>query len=470
MRTRLALPCGGVKRYHLTTFGCQMNAHDSERIKGMLEELGLGEAPSQADADVIIFNTCTIREKPDQKFAAHLAQAAALKARDPRKVIAVGGCYAEAQKERLFDLYPSVDVAFGPGSIPHLGEWVGAGGHAARGRFGEWASFAGELPVHRERSFQAWVQVSMGCNSTCSYCIVPAVRGREQSRRPGDIAAEVTGLAADGVREITLLGQNVNSYGRDLLPGIHTEFGELLRACDAIDGIDRIRFTSPHPKDFRRPVIEAMAECAAVCEHAHLPLQSGSSRILKLMRRTYTRERYLALAAELRETIPDLALGTDIIVGFPGETEDDFRMTLETVEEVRFDTAFTFVYSPRQGTDAAELDGQVPEQVKRERIERLIEVVQRIAHERNEERIGRVEQVLVEGPSRTDEHVLRGRTRRSTAVNFTGSAAPGALVDVRIDAASSTTLRGVQVGADTVPGRDTPAGGAARAGAGAAVA
>jgi tRNA-2-methylthio-N6-dimethylallyladenosine synthase len=442
-----------MKRYHLTTFGCQMNAHDSERIKGMLEELGLGEALTQDDADVLVFNTCTIREKPDQKFAAHLAQAAALKKHDSDKVIAVGGCYAEAQKERLFELYPYVDVAFGPGSIPHLGDWVGAGGHAPRGRFGEWESFAGDLPAHRERGFQAWVQVSMGCNSTCSYCIVPAVRGREQSRRPGDIVAEAATLARDGVREITLLGQNVNSYGRDLLPGIRTEFGELLRACDAIDGIDRIRFTSPHPKDFRSPVIEAMAECATVCEHAHLPLQSGSSRLLKLMRRTYTRERYLALVAELRAAIPDLALGTDIIVGFPGETDQDFRETLEVIEEVRFDSAFTFVYSPRQGTDAAEMAGQVPDTVKSERIERVIEVVQRIARERNEERIGRVEEVLVEGPSRTDESVSRGRTRRNTTVNFTGPAVPGALVDVRIEGASSTTLRGVQIGPDERSGR-----------------
>ena len=448
-----------MKRYHLTTFGCQMNAHDSERIKGMLEELGLGEAPTQDAADVLVFNTCTIREKPDQKFAAHLAQAAALKKRDPGKVIAVGGCYAEAQKERLFELYPYVDVAFGPGSIPHLAEWIGAGGHAPRGRFGEWESFAGDLPVHRERGFQAWVQVSMGCNSTCSYCIVPAVRGREQSRRPGDIVAEVATLARDGVREVTLLGQNVNSYGRDLLPGLRTEFGELLRACDAVDGIDRIRFTSPHPKDFRSPVIEAMAECAAVCEHAHLPLQSGSSRLLKLMRRTYTRERYLALVAELRAAIPDLALGTDIIVGFPGETEDDFRQTLDVVEEVRFESAFTFVYSPRQGTDAAKMADQVPETVKSERIARVIEVVQRIAKERNEERIGRVEEVLVEGPSRTDESVLRGRTRRNTTVNFTGAAVAGSLVDVRIEAASSTTLRGVQAG----PGAG--AGSVARSGA-----
>ena len=433
-----------MKRYHVTTFGCQMNAHDSERIKGMLESLGIGEAVSQDDADVLVFNTCTIREKPDQKFAAHLAQAAARKRERPGTVIAVGGCYAEAQRERLFELYPDVDVAFGPGSIPHLADWIGAGGAAPRGRFGSHDHFAGDLPMHRERSFSAWLQVSMGCNSNCSYCIVPAVRGREQSRGPGEIVAEATLLAADGVRELTLLGQNVNSWGRDLLPDIRTDFGELLRAVDAVDGIERIRFTSPHPKDFREPVIAAMTECTAVCEQIHLPLQSGSNRILKAMRRTYDRDRYLALVDKLRAAVPDLALGTDIIVGFPGETEDDFRETLAVVDEVRYDSAFTFVYSPRRGTVAAELPDQVPEDVKRNRIERLVEVVQRIAAERNTERVGRIEQVLVEGPSRTDAAVLRGRTRRNTTVNFVGTAAPGDLVEVLIEGATSTTLRGVE--------------------------
>jgi tRNA-2-methylthio-N6-dimethylallyladenosine synthase len=271
------------------------------------------------------------------------------------------------------------------------------------------------------------------------------VRGREVSRRPGEVLAEVTRLAQEGVREITLLGQNVNSWGRDLLPGIKTEFGELLRACDAVEGIERIRFTSPHPKDFRAPVIEAMAECAAVCEYAHLPLQSGSTRILKAMRRTYSRERYLKLVGEMRAAIPDLALSTDIIVGFPGETEDDFRETMEVVEEVGFDSAFTFVYSPRAGTDAAVMTDQIHDDVKRDRIERLVDLVQRIATERNESRIGRVEEVLVEGPSRTDPRFLRGRTRRNTTVNFVGVAQPGDLVDVVIERATSTTLGGSQV-------------------------
>jgi len=435
-----------MRSYHVTTFGCQMNAHDSERIKGMLEELGLGEAREQGEADVLVFNTCTIREKPDQRFAAHLAQARALKERDPEKVIAVGGCYAEAQRERLFSLYPYVDVAFGPGSIPHLGAWLGAGGEGvARGSFGiaDERAFAGRLPLHRERRFQAWVQISMGCNSVCSYCIVPSVRGKEVSRRPGEILAEVEGLARAGVKELTLLGQNVNSYGRD----VDSSFEELLRACDAVEGIERIRFTSPHPKDFRAPVIAAMAECNSVCEHAHLPLQSGSTRVLKAMRRTYSRERYLRLADELRAAIPDLALTTDLIVGFPGETAAEFEETITAVEQVGYDGAFTFVYSPRQGTEAASMDEQVPEDVKRERIERLVEVVQRVAETRNRERVGRVEQVLVEGPSRTDPTVLRGRTRRNTTVNFAGSGEPGELVPVTIEAATSTTLKGTQLAA-----------------------
>jgi tRNA-2-methylthio-N6-dimethylallyladenosine synthase len=435
-----------MRLYHVTTFGCQMNAHDSERIKGMLEELGLGEAVDQAEADVLVFNTCTIREKPDQRFAAHLAQARALKDRDPEKVIAVGGCYAEAQRERLFSLYPYVDVAFGPGSIPHLGEWLGAGGVGVeRGAFGIAGdrSFAGRLPLHRERRFQAWVQISMGCNSVCAYCIVPSVRGKEVSRRPGEILAEVEGLAREGVRELTLLGQNVNSYGRD----VGSDFAELLRACDAVEGIERIRFTSPHPKDFRAPVIAAIAECESVCEHAHLPLQSGSTRVLKSMRRTYSRERYLRLVDELRAAIPDLALTADLIVGFPGETGDEFEETVSAVEEIGYDGAFTFVYSPRQGTEAASMPGQVPEDVKRERIERLIEVVQRVAEARNRERIGRVEEVLVEGPSRTDASLLRGRTRRNTTVNFAGTAAAGELVPVTIEAATSTTLKGTQLAA-----------------------
>jgi tRNA-2-methylthio-N6-dimethylallyladenosine synthase len=432
-----------MRRYHVTTFGCQMNTHDSERIKGMLESLGLGEAASPNEADVVVFNTCTIREKPDTRLAAYLGNAGAMKRERPDVVVAVGGCYAEAQRERIFEQYPFVDVAFGPGSIPHLGTWIAAGGYAVpRGRFGTHEHFAADLPVHTERRFRAWVQVSMGCNSACAYCIVPSVRGREQSRGRAEILAEVERLAAAGVREITLLGQNVNSWGRDLAPDVRTEFGELLRACDGVAGIERIRFTSPHPKDFRDPVIAAMAECQSVCEHVHLPAQSGSSRVLKAMRRTYDRSRYLRLVERLRSEIPDLALGTDLIVGFPGETDAEFEETVSLVEEVAFDSAYTFIYSPRAGTEAAGLPDQVPDDVKHDRLERLVEVVQQGAAVRNALRVGLVEEVLVEGASRTDHALLRGRTRRNTTVNFSGSAQAGELVDVVIEGSTSTTLRG----------------------------
>ena len=432
-----------MRRYHVTTFGCQMNAHDWERIKGMLESLGLGEAAAPDDADVVVFNTCTVREKPDTRLAAYLGNAGAMKRERPDMVVAVGGCYAEAQRERIFELYPFVDVAFGPGSIPHLGDWISAGGHVvARGRFGTHEHFAADLPMHGERRYQAWVQVSMGCNSACAYCIVPAVRGREQSRRPGHIVAEVTRLAEVGVREVTLLGQNVNSWGRDLRPEIDTEFGELLRACDTVPGIERIRFTSPHPKDFRAPVVSAIAECASVCEQIHLPAQSGSSRILRSMRRTYDRDRYLRLVHTLRDAVPDLALGTDLIVGFPGETEHDFEETLSLVDDVRFDSAFTFIYSPRAGTEAASLPNQVPDDIKHTRLEVLVERVQRTAADQNAHRVGLIEEVLVEGASRTDPALMRGRTRRNTTVNFGGEAAAGELVDVLIEEATSTTLRG----------------------------
>ena len=362
-------------------------------------------------------------------------------------MIAVGGCYAEAQRERLFQLYPYVDVAFGPGSIPHLGEWLGAGGvGVGRGSFGiDERTFAGELPSHRERSFQAWVQISMGCNSKCAYCIVPAVRGREVSRRPGDVVAEVTRLAADGVREITLLGQNVNSWGRDLKPELDTEFGELLRACDAVDGIERIRFTSPHPKDFRRPVIEAMAECAAVCEHAHLPLQSGASRILKAMRRTYNRERYLRLVERAPCSDSGPRPQTDLIVGFPGETEDDFRETIAVGRggrlRQRVHLHLLAARGNRSGGDGRPDSGRGEARADRAARRRRAANRGRAEHRSASGAWKRCSSRARAAPIPT---LLRGRTRRNTTVNFSGTAAPGELVDVRIDEASSMTLRGAQ--------------------------
>jgi tRNA-2-methylthio-N6-dimethylallyladenosine synthase len=432
-----------VKRYHVTTFGCQMNEHDSERMKGMLESLGYAEAAERADADLILFNTCSIRESADNRFIAHLGEAKRLKSEDPERVVGVGGCWAQSVKDEVFERFPFVDVAFGPGQIGRLAEFLTSDSLSAQGYF-EFEDFAGHLPARREREFQAWLQISQGCNCVCSYCIVPSVRGREVSRDPDELALEVESLAADGVREVTLLGQNVNSYGRDLPKERRITFAELLARVDSVEGIDRIRYTSPHPKDIREDVIRAHAELAAVCEHIHLPLQSGSSRILKAMRRTYNRERYLDRVAQIREHVPDCALTTDIIVGFPGETDEDFERTLEVVDQVGYDGAFTFIFSPRRGTEAATLGDQVPHAAKRERMGRLVELVQRRARERAERFVGRTMEVLVEGPSRTDPTRLRGRTRHNKTVNFEGTAAPGHLVEVEIDGATSTTLSGTE--------------------------
>jgi tRNA-2-methylthio-N6-dimethylallyladenosine synthase len=430
-----------VKRYNVTTFGCQMNEHDSERMKGMLESLGYSEVADRDQADLILFNTCSIRESADNRLIGHLGEAKRLKSENPERVIGVGGCWAQSVKDEIFERFPFVDVAFGPGQVPKLAEFLTSDSLSAQGFF-EFEGFTGHLPMKRERDFQAWVQISVGCNCRCSYCIVPSTRGREVSRPAAELVTEVERLAADGVREVTLLGQNVNSYGRDLPKGAKATFAELLALVDAVDGIDRIRYTSPHPKDMKEDVVRAHAELPSLCEHIHLPLQAGSSRILKAMRRTYNKERYLDRAAMIREHVPDVSLTTDIIVGFPGETEAEFEETLEVVEQVRYDSAFTFIFSPRRGTDAAELDGQLPHSVKRERMERLVELVQRGAQERAQRFVGRTMDVLVEGPSRTDPAKLRGRTRHNKTVNFTGVAQPGELAQVEIHSATSTTLAG----------------------------
>ncbi len=434
-----------MKRYHVTTFGCQMNEHDSERMKGMLEGIGYAEAAEQGEADLILFNTCSIREKADSRFLAHLGHASAVKRRRPEVLIGVGGCWAQSVQDELFARFPFVDVAFGPGQVHRLAEFLTSDSLSAQGYFA-FEGFAGDLPAKRAREAQAWVQISVGCNLRCSYCIVPSTRGREVSRPFADLVAECERLAADGVREVTLLGQNVNAYGRDLRDGPGRRprrFSELLHAVDAIDGIDRIRYTSPHPKDMREDVIRAHAELPALCEQIHLPLQAGSSRVLKAMRRTYDRARYLDRVALIREHVPDCAITTDIIVGFPGESEADFLETIAVVEEVGFDGAFTFVFSPRRGTEAALItEGLVPHEVKVERMRRLVEVVQRRGHERAQRFVGRAVEVLVEGPSRTDPSRLRGRSRHGKAVNFTGLAAPGELVRVDVASASSQTLLG----------------------------
>jgi tRNA-2-methylthio-N6-dimethylallyladenosine synthase len=440
------------KRYHVTTFGCQMNVHDSERMRGMLETLGYEEAASRGEADLILFNTCSIRESADNRFIAHLGEAKRLKSEDPGRVVGVGGCWAQSVKDEVFDRFPFVDVAFGPGQIGRLAEFLTTDSLGAQGYF-EFEDFSGHLPAKREREFQAWLQISQGCNCACSYCIVPSTRGREKSRDPDELIAEVEALAADGVCELTLLGQNVNSYGRDLPPESRISFAGLLERVDAVEGVERIRYTSPHPKDIREDVIRAHAELEALCEHIHLPLQSGSSRILKAMRRTYGRERYLDRVGQIRERVPDCAITTDIIVGFPGETEEDFRETLEVVEEVGYDGAFTFVFSPRRGTEAATLGAQLSHPVKRERMERLVELVQRRARERSQRFVGRTVQVLVEGPSRTDPSRLRGRTRHNKTINFDGTAAPGEMVEVEVTGATSMTLTGFESLSASLAGR-----------------
>ena len=427
------------KRYHLTTFGCQMNEHDSERMRGMLESLGYVEASERSDADLILFNTCSIRESADNRFVAHLGEAKRLKGEDPERVVGVGGCWAQSVKEEVFARFPFVDVAFGPGQIHRLAEFLTSDSLTAQGYF-EFEDLSARLPTRRAREFQGWLQISQGCNCVCSYCIVPSTRGREVSRDASELVVEVERLAADGVREVTLLGQNVNSYGRDLDPRV--SFSELLARVDAVEGIDRVRYTSPHPKDMKEDVVRAHAELPTLCEHIHLPLQSGSSPVLKRMRRTYNRERYLDRVALIREHVPDCALTTDIIVGFPGESDEDFEATMSVVDEVGYDGAFTFLFSPRRGTEAAEMPDQVAHGVKRERMGRLVELVQRRARERGSRFVGRTMEVLVEGPSRNDPSRLRGRTRHNKTVNFDGTAAPGDLVEVEITGATSTTLSG----------------------------
>jgi tRNA-2-methylthio-N6-dimethylallyladenosine synthase len=412
-------------------------------MQGMLESLGYDQAPSREEADLILFNTCSIRESADNRFIAHLGEAKRLKSEDPERVVGVGGCWAQSVKDEVFRRFPFVDVAFGPGQIHKLAEFLNSDSLSAQGYF-EFEDFSGHLPTRRERRFQGWLQISQGCNCRCSYCIVPSTRGREVSRDPAELIVEAEALAADGVREVTLLGQNVNSYGRDLRPiQKRIGFSELLARVDAVSGLDRVRYTSPHPKDMKEDVIRAHAELPSLCEHIHLPLQSGSSAVLKRMRRTYDRGRYMDRVALIREHVPDCGITTDIIVGFPGETDADFEQTLEVVDEVGYDGAFTFVFSPRRETEAATLGDQVPHPVKVERMERLVELVQRRASERAQRFVGRELEVLVEGTSRTDETKLRGRSRHNKAVNFEGTADPGDLVNVEIGSATSQTLSGV---------------------------
>jgi len=438
-------------RFFVRTYGCQMNEHDSERIAGLLVEQGMEPTDDLDGADVVVLNTCCIRENADNKLYGQLGRLKQLKADRPGLQIAVGGCLAQKDRELVRERAPYVDVVFGTHNLAHapaLLERARTEGPLVE-ILEEHEAYPSALPARREVDHAAWVTIQIGCDNSCAFCIVPAVRGREVSRRMGDIVHEVEELARDGVVEVTLLGQNVNSYGRDLGAGRYRpQFADLLRAVDAVEGVERIRFMSPHPKDLRPDTIAAMAECASVCEHLHLPLQSGSDRTLARMHRGYTATRYLERLGAARDAIGDLAVTTDIIVGFPGETDSDFEATLAVVEEARYDAAYTFVFSPRPGTEAATMTDQfVPPDVTRERMDRLTSAVERSALAQHEARVGVTEEVLVEGPSKTDASVWSGRTRHNKLLHFRPIAdtAPGDLVSARVTSAAPHWLRGDMV-------------------------
>ena len=424
-----------------------MNEHDSERIAGVLAADGLVATDDLEAADVVVLNTCCIRENADNKLYGHLGRLKVLKDQRPDLQIAVGGCLAQKDREEIVARAGHVDVVFGTHNLAHapalLAEAARTGASVVE-ILEEHEAYPSALPAQREVDHHAWLTIQIGCDNSCAFCIVPSVRGAEVSRRMGDIVHEVTELARDGVSELTLLGQNVNSYGRDLGAGQWSpQFADLLRAVDAVDGIDRIRFTSPHPKDLRAETVAAMAECESVCEHLHLPVQSGSDRTLARMRRGYTADRYLEKLAMARAAIPDLAVTSDIIVGFPGETDEDFAATLELADTARYDAAYTFVFSPRPGTAAAEMvDEFVPESVVRVRMEQLNEVLERHSLVHHEARVGRVEVALVEGPSKKDPSVLSGRTRQNKLVHFEGDVPAGATVELTITKAAPHWLRG----------------------------
>ncbi|MHB8512948.1 MAG: tRNA (N6-isopentenyl adenosine(37)-C2)-methylthiotransferase MiaB [Actinomycetota bacterium] len=433
-------------RYFIRTLGCQMNEHDSERIAGMLEAEGYERADTPEGADLVVLNTCAIREKADQRLYGTLGNLYALKESNPNLRIAVGGCLVQKDRSVVLEKAPWVDVAFGTFAVAELPRLL-----AERDRSGipafefseQTEVFPSALPSRRESSFHAWVSVSVGCDNACTFCIVPLVRGPQVSRRLGDVLHEVRTLVDDGVVEITLLGQNVNTYGRDL--DGRSMFAELLESLDSIEGLRRVRFTSPHPHDFTPDVIDAMACSKVVCEHIHFPLQSGSDRILARMRRSYRAERYLQWLDRIRQAIPGIAVTTDVIVGFPGETDDDFDATLRVVEQARFDSAFTFQYSKRPGTAAQDFEGQVDPKIVAERYLELTALQDGISLELNEAEIGRTHEVLVEGPSRKDREVLKTRTRTNKILHARGFSEPGTIMHARVTSARTHYLTGVPV-------------------------
>ncbi|WP_026931104.1 tRNA (N6-isopentenyl adenosine(37)-C2)-methylthiotransferase MiaB [Glycomyces tenuis] len=419
----------GVKTYQVRTFGCQMNVHDSERIGGLLEEAGYVPVEGGADPDLVVFNTCAVRENADNKLYGNLGHLRPAKTANPDMQIAVGGCLAQKDRGEIVKRAPWVDAVFGThniGSLPTLLERARHNRAAEVEILESLEVFPSTLPTKRESTYSGWVSISVGCNNTCTFCIVPSLRGKEKDRRPGEILAEVRALAEEGVSEVTLLGQNVNTYGVEF--GDKYAFGKLLRACGEIDGLERVRFTSPHPRNFTDDVIAAMAETPNVCHSLHMPLQSGSDRVLKEMRRSYRSKKYLEILDKVREAMPDAAITTDIIVGFPGETEEDFQATLDVTEASRFSSAFTFQYSIRPGTPAAEMENQVPKAVVQERYERLVALQERVSWEENRKLEGAEVEVLVTvGDGRKDEATGRmtGRARDGRLVHFTADPEQG---------------------------------------------
>ncbi|UQX86741.1 tRNA (N6-isopentenyl adenosine(37)-C2)-methylthiotransferase MiaB [Jatrophihabitans telluris] len=414
------------RTYAIRTYGCQMNVHDSERLSGLLEAAGYVRAADQSgqDADLVVFNTCAVRENADNRLYGNLSHLVPVKNARPGMQIAVGGCLAQKDQQEVLRKAPNVDVVFGTHNLASLPVLLERARHNAQAQVEiveSLQNFPSDLPSRRDSAFSAWVSVSVGCDNTCTFCIVPSLRGKETDRRPGEVLAEIEALVADGVSEITLLGQNVNSYGRSF--GDRFAFGKLLRACGSIDGLERVRFTSPHPRDFTTDVIEAMAETPNVCPQLHMPLQSGSDTVLRAMRRSYRRDRYLQIIDEVRAAMPDAAITTDIIVGFPAETEADFEQTLDVVRRARFTSAFTFQYSPRPGTPAAAMTEQIPKAVVQQRYDRLITLQDEISWETNKQLVGREVEVLVStGPGKKDN--ANGRV--------SGRARDGRLVHVEV--------------------------------------
>ncbi|MCL2515415.1 MAG: tRNA (N6-isopentenyl adenosine(37)-C2)-methylthiotransferase MiaB [Microbacteriaceae bacterium] len=432
---------GQRRTYEVRTYGCQMNVHDSERLSGSLEAAGYVAAEGGEEADIVVINTCAVRENADNKLYGNLGHLASVKRRHKGMQIAVGGCLAQKDKNVILEKAPWVDVVFGThnmGSLPSLLERARHNDAAQVEILEALETFPSTLPTKRDSSYSGWVSISVGCNNTCTFCIVPSLRGKEMDRRPGEVLAEIQSLVDQGAIEVTLLGQNVNSYGVEF--GDRLAFGKLLRAAGQIEGLERIRFTSPHPAAFTDDVIDAMAETPAVMPQLHMPLQSGSDRILRAMRRSYRSEKFLGILDRVRAKIPNAAISTDIIVGFPGETEEDFQETLRVVEQARFASAFTFQYSTRPGTPAATMADQVPKQVVQERYDRLIALQERISLEENEKQVGRVVEVLVstgEGKKDGETHRMSGRAEDSRLVHFevpAGSAVPrpGDVVTVEI--------------------------------------